>query len=119
VNRYLNEGFSGGEKKKCEMLQLAILEPRLAVLDETDSGTDVDALRALGEGISHIAQQNQMGILVITHYNRMLHYVKPHRVHILVDGKIVRSGDESLALEIEKNGFDSYKSIPASGGVSK
>jgi Fe-S cluster assembly ATP-binding protein len=109
VNRYLNEGFSGGEKKKTEMLQLSVLEPRLAILDETDSGTDVDALRVIGEGVSKIAQQTKMGILIITHYNRILHYVQPHKVYVLVHGKIVKSGGVELAHEIEKNGFDSMK----------
>ena len=109
VNRYLNEGFSGGEKKKTEMLQLSILEPRLAILDETDSGTDVDALRIIGEGVTKIARESQMGILIITHYNRILHYVQPSRVHILVNGKIVKSGGAELAHEIEKSGFDSMK----------
>jgi Fe-S cluster assembly ATP-binding protein len=109
VNRYLNEGFSGGEKKKCEILQLAVLEPKIAILDETDSGTDVDALKILGEGITQISQQNKMGILLITHYNRILHYVKPSRVHVMVNGRIVKSGGFELAEFIEKNGFDSLK----------
>lgn len=108
VNRYLNEGFSGGEKKRCEILQLAMLQPQFAVLDETDSGTDVDALKVLGEGISTIARSTNMGVLLITHYNRILHYVKPSRVHILVHGKIVKSGGFELAEHIEKHGFDSF-----------
>ncbi len=109
VNRYLNEGFSGGEKKKTEMLQLSVLEPKVAILDETDSGTDVDALRVIGEGVSKIAQQTNMGILIITHYNRILHYIQPHKVHVLMNGKIVKSGGAELAHEIEKHGFDSMK----------
>lgn len=111
VNRYLNEGFSGGEKKKTEMLQLAVLEPQLAILDETDSGTDVDALRVIGEGVTKVAQQTNMGILIITHYNRILHYIHPHKVHVLVNGKIVKSGGAELAHEIEQRGFDSMKGV--------
>lgn len=109
VNRYLNEGFSGGEKKRGEILQLAMLEPQLAVLDETDSGTDVDALKTLGEGVTQIARTTNMGVLLITHYNRILEYVKPAKVYVLVHGKIVRSGGPELANFIEKNGFDSLK----------
>lgn len=111
VNRYLNEGFSGGEKKKTEMLQLSILEPQIAILDETDSGTDVDALRIIGESVTKIAQETNMGILIITHYNRILHYIKPSKVHVLVDGKIVKSGGAELAYEIERSGFDSMKGL--------
>ncbi len=109
VNRYLNEGFSGGEKKRCEMLQLAMLSPQLAILDETDSGTDVDALRVIGESVMQLAKENNMGILIITHYQRILHYIQPDRVHVLVNGKIVKSGNKDLVHEIEKSGFDSYK----------
>ncbi len=108
VNRYLNEGFSGGEKKRCEILQLAMLEPQLAILDETDSGTDVDALKTLGEGIAAIAKESNMSILLITHYNRILHYIKPTHVHVLVHGRIVKSGGFELAEHIEKHGFDSF-----------
>ncbi len=109
VNRYLNEGFSGGEKKRCEILQLAMLEPQIAILDETDSGTDVDALKVLGEGITKMAQSTGMGVLLITHYNRILQYVHPQHVHVMVNGKIVKSGEIELAHHIEKNGFDSLK----------
>lgn len=109
VNRYLNEGFSGGEKKRNEILQLAMLEPRIAILDETDSGTDVDALKVLGEGITAVSHQNKMGVLLITHYNRILHYVKPSKVYVLMDGKIVKSGGMELAQHIEKEGFDSIR----------
>lgn len=111
VNRYLNEGFSGGEKKRCEILQLAMLQPQFAVLDETDSGTDVDALKVLGEGISTIAQTTNMGVLLITHYNRILHYIKPTRVHVLVNGRIVKSGGFELAEHIEKHGFDIFQEV--------
>ena len=86
-----------------------MLEPQLAILDETDSGTDVDALKVLGEGIVNVAQTHDMGILLITHYNRILQYVKPTHVHVLIHGKIVRSGGMELAREIEKNGFDAFK----------
>lgn len=107
VNRYLNEGFSGGEKKRMEILQLAMLSPKMAILDETDSGTDVDALKIIGEGITHVSKENKMGILIITHYNRILHYISPTHVHILHQGKIIRSGGMELAREIEQNGFES------------
>ncbi|MDP2665918.1 MAG: Fe-S cluster assembly ATPase SufC [Candidatus Diapherotrites archaeon] len=106
VNRYLNEGFSGGEKKRMEILQLAMLLPKMAVLDETDSGTDVDALKIIGEGITTISNKEDMGILIITHYNRILHYVSPSRVHIMHQGKIVKSGGMDLAQAIEKDGFE-------------
>ncbi|MEK6901984.1 MAG: Fe-S cluster assembly ATPase SufC [archaeon] len=110
VNRYLNEGFSGGEKKRCEILQLAMLAPKVAILDETDSGTDVDALKIIGEGITAISQQNKMGILLITHYNRILHYVQPSRVIVLINGRVVKTGGMELAQFIEKNGFDTLVS---------
>jgi Fe-S cluster assembly ATP-binding protein len=103
--RYLNDGFSGGEKKKCEVLQLAVLEPDLAILDETDSGTDVDALRILSEGIMKVKNKTGMGILLITHYERILRYVSPDRVLIMQGGKIVREGGLALAKEIEKKGY--------------
>lgn len=108
VNRYLNEGFSGGEKKRCEILQLAMLEPQMAILDEADSGTDVDALKVLGEGIQTLAKQHHMGVLVITHYHRMLQYVTPSKVIVFSKGKMVRSGGPELADQIEKTGFDSF-----------
>lgn len=103
--RYLNDGFSGGEKKKCEILQLAVLEPDIAILDETDSGTDVDALKILSEGVMKVREKTGMGILIITHYERILRYVKPDRVVILQDGKITREGGMDLAMEIEKKGY--------------
>ena len=103
--RYLNTGFSGGEKKKGEILQLAVLNPKIAVLDETDSGLDIDALRTVAEGINTITKQSQMGVLLITHYQRLLNYVKPDKVHILIDGRIVRSGDASLAEHLEEKGY--------------
>lgn len=104
-SRYLNAGFSGGEKKKGEILQLAVLNPRIAILDETDSGLDIDALKTVAHGINAIAQQTQMGALLITHYQRLLNYVKPDYVHILMDGKIVKSGDATLAEHLEEKGY--------------
>ena len=105
ASRYLNEGFSGGEKKKAEMLQLAVLQPSLAILDETDSGTDVDALKIIGNTINTLHKTTKMGILLITHYNRILQYVSVDKVYIMEQGKITRSGDISLAQEIEKKGY--------------
>ncbi len=110
MSRYLNQGFSGGEKKKNEILQMAILEPKLAILDETDSGLDVDAIKDVYEKIQSLAN-DQNAIVVITHYNKILNYIKPDFVHILVDGRIVESGDASLADRGEKNGYDMYKEV--------
>ena len=103
--RYVNEGFSGGEKKRNEILQLAMLEPEMAVLDETDSGLDIDALRLVANGINKLAGPH-MGMLLITHYQRILNYVDPHFVHVLFDGRIVRSGGMELAQELEAKGYD-------------
>ncbi len=103
--RYLNEGFSGGEKKRAEILQMAMLEPRFAVLDETDSGLDIDALRIVSEGVNTLAGDH-LGVLVITHYQRMLNYIKPDYVHILYGGRIVESGKAEMALKLEENGYD-------------
>lgn len=108
MKRYINEGFSGGEKKKAEILQLSLLEPKYAILDETDSGTDTDAIRILGEKLQTIKESHNMGIVVITHYQKILHYLKPDKVTILVKGKIVESGDAQLAEEIEKKGYAKY-----------
>ena len=108
ATRYLNDGFSGGEKKKNEILQMAILEPKLAILDETDSGLDVDAVKIVSEGVSEFFNENN-AILVITHHNKILNNLEPDFVHILVDGKIVESGGPELAREIESNGFSKYK----------
>lgn len=105
VQRYLNDGFSGGEKKRHEILQMSLLEPVLAVLDETDSGLDIDALRIVCEGINTIHNQ-QMGILIITHYQRMLNYIQPDFVHVFYQGRIVQSGGKELALELEANGYE-------------
>jgi len=106
LTRSINDGFSGGEKKKAEVLQLSILRPKYAILDETDSGLDVDALKTVSEGINSVAGK-EVGILLITHYQRILKYVKPNFVHILVDGKIVKSGDSKLAESIEEKGYSS------------
>ena len=107
VRRYLNDGFSGGEKKRAEMLQLELLQPELSVMDETDSGLDIDALRIVSEGINRFHTDHN-GILLITHYQRMLNYVKPDFVHILLDGRIVESGDFHLAEQLETTGYEPF-----------
>ena len=106
--RSVNEGFSGGEKKRNEIFQMALLEPRLAVLDETDSGLDIDALRIVSDGVNTL-RSPERGFIVITHYQRLLDYIVPDVVHVLVDGRIVRSGDKALALELEERGYDWIK----------
>jgi Fe-S cluster assembly ATP-binding protein len=105
LDRPVNVGFSGGEKKKNEILQMAVLSPRLAMLDETDSGLDIDALRVVAEGVNKL-RSKQNAILLVTHYQRLLDYIKPDFVHVLAGGKIIQSGDASLALELEKKGYD-------------
>ncbi len=105
AGRYLNEGFSGGEKKRAEVLQMAVLQPEIAILDETDSGLDIDALRIVSEGVNLLRSQN-IGVLLITHYQRMLNYVKPDAVHIMMGGAIVESGGADLALHLEEHGYD-------------
>jgi Fe-S cluster assembly ATP-binding protein len=110
VDRYLNEGFSGGEKKRNEIMQMALLEPEFAVLDETDSGLDIDALRIVAKGIREVrADRPNLGILLITHYQRLLDELQPDVVHIMIDGRIVKSGGMELAAELEKNGYEAYK----------
>ena len=109
VKRNLNEGFSGGEKKRNEILQMAVLKPKLAILDEPDSGTDIDGLRNIANGINKVVAENKTGVLLITHYNRILQHVRPQFVHIFVAGKIVKSGGPELAEEVEKSGDDVYK----------
>jgi Fe-S cluster assembly ATP-binding protein len=104
ASRYVNDGFSGGEKKRLEILQMALLRPEMAILDETDSGLDIDALRIVSEGVNQLLSPT-LGVLVITHYNRILNYIKPGRVHILMDGQIVLSGGPELALELEDRGY--------------
>lgn len=105
LNRSINTGFSGGEKKKNEIFQMAVLNPRLSFLDETDSGLDIDALKIVSDGVNKIANQNN-AIVMITHYQRLLNYIKPDVVHVMMNGKIVKSGDISLAEELEANGYD-------------
>lgn len=105
ARRYLNEGFSGGEKKRNEILQMAVLDPKYAVLDEIDSGLDIDALKVVAKGIKELADQDQ-GILMITHYQRILDYVQPDRVHVMIDGKIVESGGPELAEKLEEEGYE-------------
>jgi Fe-S cluster assembly ATP-binding protein len=105
ASRYLNEGFSGGEKKRLEILQLALLRPHVAVLDETDSGLDIDALNTVAHGVNTIARENEMGVLIITHYQRILHMVRPDRVSILFEGRIVRQGGPELVEQLEAEGY--------------
>jgi len=110
ADRYLNEGFSGGEKKRNEILQMAILEPDLAILDETDSGLDIDALRIVASGVQEVRKDRpEMGVVLITHYQRLLEHLTPDRVHILIDGRIVDSGGPELAERLEKDGFESWR----------
>jgi Fe-S cluster assembly ATP-binding protein len=112
LNRSLNEGFSGGEKKRNEIFQMAMLEPRLAILDETDSGLDIDALRIVANGVNQLRNKNN-AIIVVTHYQRLLEYIVPDFVHVLFKGKIVKSGNKDLALELEAKGYDWIKSETA------
>jgi Fe-S cluster assembly ATP-binding protein len=105
AGRYLNEGFSGGEKKRAEILQMAVLKPEIAVLDETDSGLDIDALRVVSEGVNTLRGAD-LGVLVITHYQRILNYIKPDVVHVMMDGRIVESGGAELALSLEEHGYE-------------
>jgi Fe-S cluster assembly ATP-binding protein len=116
AGRYLNEGFSGGEKKRAEILQMAILQPEIAILDETDSGLDIDALRVVSEGVNLLQSQN-IGVLLITHYQRMLNYVKPDEVHIMMGGTIVESGGPELALHLEEQGYDWVREKYESGSI--
>ena len=110
ADRYLNEGFSGGEKKRNEILQLALLEPDLAILDETDSGLDVDALRVVAKGVQEVRKDRpDLGVLVITHYQRLLDHLQPNAVHLLVDGRILASGGPELAHRLEAEGYESWR----------
>ena len=115
ASRYLNDGFSGGEKKRVEILQMALLQPKIAILDETDSGLDIDALRIVANGVNELVSA-EMGALVITHYQRILNYVTPDHVHVFVGGKIVASGGEELAHKLEAEGYDAF--IPKEEGVA-
>jgi Fe-S cluster assembly ATP-binding protein len=108
TSRSVNEGFSGGEKKRCEILQMAMLEPTFALMDETDSGLDIDALRVVADGVNAMRGDN-LGVLLITHYQRLLDYIVPDYVHVMYDGRIVKSGDKSLALELEAKGYEWVK----------
>ena len=118
ASRYLNEGFSGGEKKRVEILQMAMLEPRIAVLDETDSGLDIDALRIVARGVKELVGPS-MGALVITHYQRILEYIEPDHVHVFVDGRIAESGGPELAHKLEADGYDAFAPQPVAGGESR
>jgi Fe-S cluster assembly ATP-binding protein len=110
LERSVNVGFSGGEKKRAEVLQLAVLQPKVAILDEIDSGLDIDALKAVCEGIAQVRAANpDMGIVLITHYQRILNYLKPDVVHVMQDGKITRSGDFTLVQELEKHGYATFQ----------
>ena len=117
MNRYVNDGFSGGEKKRLEILQMAVLNPSLAVLDETDSGLDIDALKVVAGGINAL-RSPQRGILLITHYQRLLNYITPDAVHVMVDGRIARSGGPELALELESKGYEGFKLATVAAGES-
>lgn len=112
TGRYVNEGFSGGEKKRAEILQMALMEPEIAIMDETDSGLDIDSVKIVADGVNRMfdASGGQMGIVVITHYSRILHYIKPHHVHVMFDGRLVVSGGAELAEELEQNGYEGIKS---------
>ena len=105
AGRYLNDGFSGGEKKRTEVLQMAMLKPEIAILDETDSGLDVDALRIVSEGINSL-RGDEMGVLLITHYQRILNYIKPDVIHVMLEGRIVETGGPELAFRLEERGYD-------------
>jgi Fe-S cluster assembly ATP-binding protein len=111
--RNVNEGFSGGEKKRHEILQLELLKPKIAILDETDSGLDVDALRIVSEGINRTVEKNNTGVLLITHYTRILRYVKPDKVSVFVDGRVVETGGQQLAEELEANGYVKFTKAAA------
>jgi Fe-S cluster assembly ATP-binding protein len=110
ADRYLNEGFSGGERKRNEVLQMAVLQPDLAIMDETDSGLDIDALRIVADGVNKLTSPER-GFLVITHYQRLLRYVQPDRVHIFMDGRILESGGPDLADRLEQEGYDSFRTV--------
>ncbi len=116
MTRSVNEGFSGGEKKRNEILQMAVLEPKLAVLDETDSGLDIDALRIVANGVNQLFTPEN-GIIVVTHYQRLLNYIVPHFVHVLADGLIAREGGKELALELEAKGYDWIKTVDKGAGA--
>ena len=116
LNRAVNEGFSGGEKKRNEILQMAILEPRLCILDETDSGLDIDALKICAEGVNALRNEER-GMIVVTHYQRLLDYIIPDFVHVVVDGRIIESGGKQLALKLESGGYDSFIAKAKNNGL--
>ena len=117
AERSVNEGFSGGEKKRHEILQLSLLKPKIAILDETDSGLDVDALRVVSEGVNRFAAAEHAGVLLITHYTRILRYIQPQFVHVFVDGRIVKSGGPELADELEENGYEQFTQQASAAGA--
>ena len=117
TSRSVNDGFSGGEKKRCEILQMAMLEPKFALMDETDSGLDIDALRIVADGVNTMRGPN-LGVLMITHYQRLLDYIVPDFVHVMYDGRIVKSGDKTLARELEAKGYDWVKKELAAAGAA-
>lgn len=119
MSRSVNEGFSGGEKKRLEMLQMAILKPKLAVLDETDSGLDIDALKTVASGIERYAQNPKVGTVLITHYQRMLNFLKPHHVHIMAQGRILASGGWELIERLEKEGYEPFLTAGAAAGINE
>jgi Fe-S cluster assembly ATP-binding protein len=108
ISRYVNAGFSGGERKRAEVLQMAVLDPELAILDETDTGLDIDALKEVSAGVNRV-HDDKRGLLIITHYQRLLNYIEPHYVHVLIGGRIVRSGGKDLALDLEAKGYDQFR----------
>jgi len=118
AERHVNDGFSGGEKKRNEILQMAMLKPKLAVMDETDSGLDIDALKIVASGVNKlVAEDPEMSVLLITHYQRLLDYIKPDYVHVMVDGRLVQSGGAEVALELEKSGYAGYDDMKAGNGA--
>ena len=118
AERSVNEGFSGGEKKRHEILQLELLKPKVAVLDETDSGLDIDALKVVSEGVNRVREGGETGVLLITHYTRILRYIKPDHVHVFAGGKIVESGGPELAERLEEEGYDRYVDAPESAAAA-
>lgn len=109
INRYVNSGFSGGERKRAEVLQMAVLDPELAILDETDTGLDIDALKEVSAGVNKL-HNDKRGLLIITHYQRLLNYIEPHFVHVLIGGRIIRSGGKDLAMDLEAKGYEQFRS---------
>jgi Fe-S cluster assembly ATP-binding protein len=116
AERNVNEGFSGGEKKRHEILQLELLKPRIAILDETDSGLDIDALRVVSEGVNRVRETGEVGVLLITHYTRILRYIRPDFVHVFVDGRFVEEGGPELAERLEAEGYERF--VPSRAAVS-